>query len=347
MSTAYPQASDEIVHAADSIREWLLGDQVQINHGPFAGGILGWLERDGAKNFAYGEITGYWLSWISKVNADPERVAIRASAAVAFLMHSFSTVPKTRYYYTGVHPTDWRNRAIFSFDLVMMLRGLFDVSRLIGIDVCADAIRRIVFWLARFIDPEGGLRAQISSRSRRPLPSRWSTRPGAFQVKTAAVLLRLPSNWIPKAVLDAADYTLGKWSGHAAEHDEIHPRFYGLEGELLATGVVDPALAGTRIPSDGYLGENAGSPNSRVRADVIAQALRLSVLIKEQEQLRSCCSTIALARVLLDHVTSGGQVLFRKGIGPPNVWCAIFAHQALSWLAALESREPISRQDLI
>src|SRR5487761_82549 len=58
-------APDEISAKAKQIEEWLLSPAIQVASGPHAGAIAGWVEADGSPSFAYGEITGYWLTWIS------------------------------------------------------------------------------------------------------------------------------------------------------------------------------------------------------------------------------------------------------------------------------------------
>jgi hypothetical protein len=104
------------------------------------------------------------------------------------------------------------------------------------------------------------------------------------------------------------------------------------------------------VPPDGWLPEHAaqvyGKPNE-VRADVLAQAIRILVLAEGDDALDPRGPAMALAGALLDHVTEEGAVLFRQAAGPRNVWCALFAAQALAWLVACAEGRAIKRHRLV
>jgi hypothetical protein len=341
-------ASDEISARAKRVEGWLLSPAIQVASGPYAGAIAGWVEADGNPSFAYGEITGYWLTWLSGLDGEREGVATRARAAVEFLAAAWSRTgpPQTRFYLAAAAP-DWRNRAVFSFDMAMILRGLAHAAGLIGEDPCAAAAGRIVPWLARCIGPDGTLLTHRIMDEGGPLPRRWSTEPGPFQAKTAAAILQAPAAWLPAELADAARRTLARWRGRAGEHADMHPRLYTIEGEILAGGAADARLAGTAVPEDGWLPENAASSAAPVRADVLAQAIRVLTVAQGEAVLDPWGPAMALLGALLDHVTSEGAVLFRAQSGPRNVWCALFAAQALAWLAACAAGRAIAPDKLV
>lgn len=340
--------SAEISDAAGRVERWLLDPAIQVDGGPCAGAIAGWLEADGRPGFAYGEITGYWLSWVSGLSGPRDRLAARAAAAVDFLDSAWSRgrPPQTRFYLAAAAP-DWRNRAVFSFDMAMMVRGLAHAAALAGEAPCAAAAERIIAWLAHCVGPDGTLATHLLVDSGGPLPRRWSTEPGPFQAKTAAALLQAPAAWLPAGLAAAARATLARWRGRAGEHSDMHPRLYALEGEALAGGPADARLAGTALPADGWLPEHASQPAAPTRADVLAQAIRLLVLAQGRAALDPWGPAAALAGALIDHVTAEGAVLFRAEAGPRNVWCALFAAQALAWLSAGGEGRAIAGERLV
>jgi hypothetical protein len=367
-------APDEIFAKARLVERWLLNPAIQVASGPYAGGIAGWMEADGSPSFAYGEITGYWLTWISGISGisgERDRVAARVRAAVDFLSAAWSgrTPPQTRFYLAAAAP-DWRNRAAFSFDMAMILRGLAHAAELIGSEPCAAVAERIVPWLSCCIGPDGALATHLIMDSGGPLPRRWSTEAGPFQAKTAAAILQAPAVWLPAELASAARHTLAKWQGRAGEHADMHPRLYALEGEILAGGNADPGLGRPVVAADGWLPENAtfpaapqpratpagppvdslggsrGSPKA-VRADVLAQTIRMLVLAEGSAVFDPWAPAMALLGALLDHVTEEGAVLFREKDGPRNVWCALFAAQALAWLVACAEGRTIEHDRLV
>ena len=327
-----PSSIDEARAALHRIEGWLSGGAVQVPAGPAAGGIAGWLDGRGDPVFAYGEITGYWLSWAAGLRGNRGAIAERIAAAVAFLDREWRRErPQNRRMLRA--GSDWRNRALFSFDMAMMLRGLACAAEIVDSRACAAAAEQVLPWLLCCIRPDGTLATHILFDGEDPLPDRWSTRPGPFQTKTAAGLLGLPGAWLPAELARAAERTLAKWRGRAAEHLDLHPRLYALEGEILRGARVGPSLAGTALPSDGRLAANAAVAGGPVRSDVLAQAARLLIAAAGGDPGDRDSRIMALVGALLDHVTPEGAVLFELPAGPRNVWCAIFAAQALSWLA--------------
>jgi hypothetical protein len=281
------------------------------------GGIAGCLVGS-IPAYIYGEITGYWLAW-SSLHA-PERN--RMSAAVDFIASQWSgrQPAPTRL---GA-PSDWRNRAVFSFDLAIMVRGLAAAAPIVGTDRCGDAADRLGRWLDRMVDADGSLRSHVRVADGE-LPDRWSTRPGAYQAKAAAALLRAPDGWLSRPLLAAAERALAIDGRQAAAHRELHPRFYALEGLLLAGRTIEPATvsaaAGHEATFPGELGGRS------FRSDVVGQALRLLCALPDSDHRQIG----AVVDALLRHVRDDGSLAFRQGEPDANVWCALFAHQALDW----------------
>jgi hypothetical protein len=175
---------------------------------------------------------------------------------------------------------------------------------------------------------------------RSELPDRWSTRPGPFQLKTAAVLLSFrdcPALW----------KTFDQWSGRVlawSEEAELHPAFYALEG-LVQFGVSGKPEALREAAGCFEVLLSRGTP---ARSDVVAQALRLGCVLTSLGFLRQNRHKERLAEWSLQletFITESGAVSFRQpGDGPVhwNAWAAIFACQYFG-MSAVPSRYDGSR----
>jgi hypothetical protein len=312
-------AAHAIVEGRDAVAAWLKTAQIQQVDGPGRGGIAGTLDASGRAAFLYGEITGYWLRWASIYAPDPQSM----SSAVEFLQVQWSG-PDPALTRLGAG-ADWRNSAVFSFDLAMILRGLADAAPIAGHDRCAQTATRIVPWLARMIDAQGILQSHLALNGAE-LPARWSTRPGPFLAKTSAAILRA-GDWLEPALERAARKTLARWRDRAMEHEDLHPRFYAMEGRAANGDAIDAALVLATRHAEGWFPECAGIPGGRARGDIQAQALRLLCLTDATDTMRD-----AVAGALLRHVQADGSVRCYLDEPDANVWCALFAHQALDWL---------------
>ncbi|SEH50274.1 hypothetical protein SAMN04489835_0620 [Mycolicibacterium rutilum] len=361
MSTGYPDLGvllEEQHLAADRIEHWLLHSDIQLTDGPDAGAIAGWLDHEGRAEFVYPEIAGYYLTtlaWLLSGGASSVRHATlargradRAAAWIAELMAN-STAPPTRRYLCDA-PPDWRNDAVFSFDLAMAARGLSDVSR---ISAWADTrtIDRLTGWLNR-ISTGAAIMASHYSVDETVLPQRWSTQAGPHHLKAAAAVLRLDD--APPSLTAIAHRTMVHWATVMITGDwpcrELHALCYGIEGLLIAdsgTGDrIDQAayiftgLMELQAP-DGTLTETIDG--GRVRSDVLAQALRISLLLRGRGHLtgrRWADRLDGLAHALTDFVRPDGGVLFADDQDIANTWCAMFALQALRLHERSESADP-------
>ena len=318
-SSAQTAASYTARSIRDAIGNWLRNAPIQARAGEGSGGIAGVLHRDGNAPYVYGEITGYWLRWASLYAPDPARMR----DAVDFLRRQWSrTQPgATR---VGV-PDDWRNRAIFTFDLGMAVRGLADAVPVVGEAACAEAAAGIMAWIERMIGPDGRVEPVLPLATD-PLPDTWSTRPGPFQAKPAAAILQTPEGWLSRGLREAANATLAYWNGLAFQHAHVHPRMYTLEGMYAAGRLAEPETVLATVPEDGIIPEKVGRGDLR-RSDAQAQVLRLLCLDPHAPaQVRD-----RVGEILCGMIHEDGRVPFRPGETGANVWCAMFVHQALDW----------------
>ncbi len=243
--------------------------------------------------FAYPEITGYYLSWLASLaRLQPEIDTHPAAlAAVEWLqtITSFDHPPATRYYFDD--SDDWRNDATFTFDLAMMCRGLHAVRGMVPERPRKQLLQKL---LRHVLPPGNSLPVFINARGE--LPDRWSTRPGPFQLKTAAALLpfeRHPAIWS----------TFYRWRGRILEEvdsGELHAAFYALEG-LMQFAI-------------------SGKPEAIHEVANCFEAL----LSNRLEELRFRLETF---------VSESGAISFRSGGYRPthfNTWATIFAYQCFN-----------------
>jgi hypothetical protein len=88
--------------------------------------------------------------------------------------------------------------------------------------------------------------------------------------------------------------------------------------------------------ADGSLPESESGSKLK-RSDIIAQALRVGLLLRQRGIVNSPSdhSLDLLADALLGRVADDGSIVFDPAAPTrePNVWCAMFAEQALRWYA--------------
>ena len=334
--------------AAASLRSWLLEGPAQLRDGEQTGGVAGTIDTAGKPLYVYAEITGYYLSWLADVAEGPEDAAVRdrARSALDWAARSFSahgSAPQTRIHLEAAEP-DWRNDAVFFFDFAMLLRGVDAVTEA-RIAQPATALRSALHdQLLQFADPDG-LRPAVQIRGTQGLPPRWSTLGGPFLVKASARVAHGARHAaLPAALARACANESERWAAQAADIDlgMLHPTLYFAEGLLLSrpdradaiAKLLQRCIALTR--ADGSLPETAAEANGKVRYDILAQALRVGLLLRalgaaqapEQTELDRLAST------LIRHIDARGFLPFNADSPQQaNVWGTMFAEQALRWYA--------------
>jgi hypothetical protein len=308
--------------AAGRIESWLLGSPAQLPDG----GVAGRVDDAGRPEYVYLEITGYYGTAAAWLGAR-ERAA--AAAAWTRTATAGGALPTTRIHLTGAED-DWRNEAVFTFDLAMAARGAAhggasDVARVLAERVAAVSGEAVP--LASH---------SLVAASAADLEARWSTRPGPHHLKAAAALLTLPKGALPDPLAAACRATVDHWGPRLREPwpvRELHPLLYGVEG-LLILGMdeaAEPALARLLAlqEADGSL-PAAADGSGGVRADVLAQALRAGAILDARGRPSAAGRLDALADALLRHVRADGGVRFSLDQPAANTWCAMFAQQALA-----------------
>jgi hypothetical protein len=356
----------EAARAARAIEGWLLDSGVQLADGPERGGVAGWLDRDRQPEFVYAEITGYYLvfaAWLAAGGAGSRQRATdglrRGRDAAAWLHRAMQRGPLPTRLYLDRRGRDWRNAATFSFDLAMAARGAGCFAVTAGDDGAAVVARDLADRLRELAGDVAPLRSHVvlEARGHAELPRRWSTLPGPHHVKAAAAVLRLPPGTVDSTLCDVAARTVAHWSAAVRSSwrwADLHPLLYCLEGELLLgayeaagpraelAGAYKRLMAHQRV--DGSLPGSLEADERAVRADVVAQALRIGALLRAHGALEDegwPQRLEGLAATLLTHVGRDGSVAFHRGDARGNAWAAMFAHQALlDYAADADGRAP-------
>jgi len=349
--------TDQAAMAAARLRTWLLSEQVQQREGAHAGGVAGALDPDGRARYVYPEITGYYLHWLAEardaLGLDAARVAAARATDWARRQFDGNRVPSTRAYLIDAAP-DWRNDASFFFDLAMLLRGLCAASEARLIAPPLATLQRIVAELEHFVSPDGEIHAARTMRANAELPSRWSTLGGAFEVKASSrVVLAAQFVALPERLRAACERLADRYLDSPAKIalDMLHPTLYFAEGLLLARPQAAPQIA-TLLQrcldlqnDDGSLPE-ADRASALPRSDIIAQALRISLLLRAADvpDAPRDDALHRLAAALVARVDASGRIAFvpaAHGTAQPNVWCGMFAEQALRWHARWADGKPL------
>jgi len=334
--------------AATHISAWLLSPQVQLREGVHAGAIAGAMDGAGLARYVYPEITGYYLHWLAEAHTDRARetLATAASNASDWTARQFEggALAKTRAYLDG-HTTDWRNDAVFFFDFAMLLRGLCAAAEADLIALPRDLLVRLMEELDKFAGANGEIRAARVLRGGAALPARWSTIGGPFEAKACSrVLLAARHVELPAKLSRACERLIDRYAAETATLalEMLHPTLYFAEGMLLArpdhAGQVADLLARLlRLQRDDGSLPEAEQGSELPRSDIIAQALRVGLLLRDLsiEHAPDDRALDLLADALLSRVGADGSVSFRNDVAArePNVWCSMFAEQALRWYA--------------
>jgi hypothetical protein len=348
--TCAPSVAPE---AVVRIEGWLLHSDVQLADGAHRGAVAGWLNAEGEPDFVYLEIAGYYLTamaWLasgaacSPHNAETARIQAQLAADWIVELLARNPVPPTRLYLSGA-PADWRNDAVFTFDLAMAARGLSCARGLPGRRSRRRTVTRLCAQLERISSGANVMRSHETASESGVLPARWSTRPGPHHLKAAAAVLRVPESASGRGLTAVAQRTSRHWAAVLRTDgwpcQELHALLYAVEGMLVLAGrdrwsvLLDDAEAFyTRLMSlqdtDGTLPEAIGG--GIVRSDVLAQALRAGMLLRGRGRLVGDEWTHrldGLADALIGLVRPDGGVRFARDQDISNTWCAMFAHQAL------------------
>ena len=311
--------------------------------------MAGTIAADGKPLYVYAEITGYYLSWLADLAGTESATSAAESAAhaVAWAARAFAQtgeLPPTRIYLDAAQAEpDWRNGAVFFFDLAMLLRGLDAASEAGIAHLPAELRSRLRAELLHFVENDT-LRCALPLHADATLPQRWSTCGGPFLVKASSrVAYSARHAPLPVALARACVHEDERGAARAGDVEigMLHPTLYFAEGLLLSRPDCAPAIAHllrrclNLAQPDGTLPETANG-SKRLRNDIIAQALRVGLLLREAgtAQAPDTSELDRLAQALIARVDAAGFLPFDTATAAQgNVWCSMFAEQALRWYA--------------
>ena len=334
------------------LEDWLFS-AVQLERGPDCGGVMGSISSVRGPEYLYPEATGYFLTWLaflaSMRGVTPD-LSTRALHAATWLSCQAGDGMTTRHYLNG-EAQDWRNRGLFSFDLAMASRGVAAVRNWIPQALADECLERLLRLYSLLCPGDGSLMPVLpcSNAKTRDLPSRWSTRPGPYQLKSAAAILGIPREIAGARLHEEMGRVYFRWRDHYREHpadDELHPLLYHIEGLVLgfACGIDHGGLTVAAALYPAILRR----VRSCVRSDVLAQTLRAGCLLP-----LPACGQGAMTRsreALLGLLDENGAPVFRRvpygGARHWNTWSAIFSHQALTLLDRVECGEIPGRAEM-
>ncbi|HEX2909173.1 MAG TPA: hypothetical protein VH186_00090 [Chloroflexia bacterium] len=357
------------------MNEWLLKSEIQLSHGPEAGGIAGWLTEQDLPEYVYMEITGYYLSSMAFIADKTESSTTRdlaldrANRALDWLYSYVSRqeLPPTRKYIAEPGGGDWRNTALFAFDIGMVVRGLCDIRPYLSGPKHYKIMQYLLTRLSDYITQDYSLRPLILSDPNHILPVKWSTTHGPYHLKVVSAVFSLPPELVTANLRKLAHNVYSTWSEYCDEveiTEDLHPTLYYLEGMVQFAlnnyeynSLDKIAKLFTKILSyqmmDGSLPYNPVSAQSVLRADVQFQALRMGAILLNfgyfhepewSDKLNRLC--LAAMRFVGD----SGAVSFHP-IDPAhpqhwNAWCTMFAQQALSYYNDVVNGKSLTEQEL-
>lgn len=347
-----------------AIAPWLLDGPAQLRGGAHAGAVAGTVAESGAPAYVYPEIAGYylqWLAWRARTSGGAPALAARAAAVQQWLVAWVARAgpPPTRVHLSGP-VDDWRNGAVFCFDVAMVARGLASAAGAGLVVPDPGLVTGLSRILASLVDADGLFAACRAHAARTALPDRWSTRRGPFLAKAAAGVITaaraLPGIAAPVTAAAQATFAASIDWTLAGPHPEVHPRLYAIEGLLAlpddprvraalpAVGAQFAALLAQAGP-DGCLPESLdarGADRGPARVDVIAQALRAGTLlgVHGRAHAQDAAALGRLRALLVRQVRPSGALAFAVDAAPTaacNVWAAMFADQALALAARADA----------
>lgn len=362
-----PASYIAIRDASRRLRDWLIEGPAQLRDGAQAGAIAGSLDASGRAKYAYAEITGYYLHWLSEL-AD-ENIDSRAPAAAQAALDWFcracgaDRLPATRIAQFDDQP-DWRNDAQFCFDFGMLINGVVSaVQQGLARDVAQhdavlDSLDYVIAGLHKHARSDGLLAALALTDH--ALPERWSTRGGAFLAKPAVRILHSARlRPLPDELEHACQRAIERCTADAALAERpslLHPLLYAAEGLAWAAPERAADVAAMLnhgldlADADGRLPEDAEG-DTGPRNDVAAQALRLGVWLRVHapEHAPDPLLLDRLAALVANEIRADGSIPFRPhgGAGDTNIWCALFAEQALRWWLDLHDGKATARAEYL
>ena len=368
-------AKSKISHPAEAAFRWLVNSGIQISHEDRAmdGGVAAWFDLTRqAYPFIYAEITGYavcaYLFHHAETGDDRSlRAACRAADWLSHNRYEDNGLVRTRYNLSS-DQKPYFDEWVFTFDQWVMVYGLANLYSVGRSKVyLTQAVDMADFLLKRTVREDGLFYPLYDVIRKMPhaTDDKWSRQSGSFHAKALMALAKLheltgESRYRSAAdrlaqktlLLQQADGRFITQSNTGTTH--AHPHIYTLEG-LLSYGLSENRKDLVLAAEKGirwllkFQKEDGAIPcfyqtdgcQPYVRADVMAQALRLSALLAARGYLKEFAEPLKRLRARLlsyqipDGPQGGGFRYGQEETGQEhehvNAWVTMFAGQAL-WL---------------
>lgn len=354
---------------------WLLESGIQDpgETGLHKGGVNAWFDlRTQSYQFFYSEITGYavnaFLFWY-EVSGDTSYLDA-ARDAVDWLLNAQypeSGLIKTRVNHEVYHRS-YFDSWIFTFDQWMVIYGLANLSEVMDSSPYLEHAEKMARFLIRHtVRRDGFFYPLYDVEHKQPVNPRdkWSRQSGSFHAKALLALSKLhqltKKEEYQSCAVRLAEKTLSvqKRDGRFVTQNRdgsthLHPHLYTLEG-LLALGFIEKKDALVRAAEKGlkwvfdhqatdgsiYSFTRRGRFVPYVRADILAQTLRLGAVLVERGFLSGYRRRLSdvreklLTYQILEGSQKGGFLYGQEQDGTVhyhvNAWVTMFASQAL-WI---------------
>lgn len=354
---------------------WLLDSGIQetADHPDTKGGVNAWFDlRTQSYPFVYSEITGYAVNaFLFYYSMTKEASCLDAACSAADWLlgaqYPENGLIRTRFNHRSFDET-YFGSWVFTFDQWIIIYSLANLSEVTGRPLYLRKAESIAQFLMKHTTREDGLFYPIFDVQRKgPLSTedKWSRQPGSFHAKALMALDKLyeltKNGDYLACALRLAEKTLsiqesdGRFVTQSNEGStHLHPHLYSLEG-LLSFGLARKNEEFIKAAERGfywmmgYQREDGtiysffrqGTFLPYVRADILAQALRLGAILFEQGFFKGDKTALErLRKKLLQYQITqgpqkGGFLYGQEENGAVhehvNAWVTMFAGQAL-WL---------------
>lgn len=309
-------------------------------------GMIGWLKKEDCEGeYIYGEITGYFLSFCSYIykstqnSVEKKKIINIINNNVAWLDKIIENGLQTRYMFGG--KKDWRNNALFAFDVAMIIRGLNDVSKFTNSKI---TLEKYLKEFKVFLSKDKLIYAVISNSSQ-VLPDKWSTNFDLHLMKVAANLYGV-KGWDNTISINIYKKLWDIQSKEFLEKD-CHPIMYFFEGALLLLkkqniliknqeDINDLVSKFKCLIKENMVLYNNPTQKEYIRSDVLAQVVRIGSLLYMYNQIPQEFFEIIKINLqfLLEHFYENGFICFydkKVERNFYNTWCGMFTAQAIDF----------------
>ena len=371
--TSSAEKNNEVVNKSLMAFQWLRDSGIQIRSKNPAtdGGVCSWfdLERE-SYPFIYAEITGYAVNaflFQHRVTGDPLYLASAVRAGDWLLKNRCAKtgLVLTRYWLDETK-APYYDQCFFTFDQWVIVYGLACLADISGERKFRDGAVAIAnFLLSRTVKNDGIFYPLFDSAQKKSVEfgDKWSRQPGSFHAKALMALAKLAAMTGESVYRDSADQLLRKTlsvqsaDGRFVTQDNegsthLHPFLYTLEGlasyalskgqnELLLPVELGARWILDRQNQDGsvYCFFNGQNFKPFVRADILAQTLRISSILMQRGFLAGYSDALDKLRTklesfqVIDGPQTGGFMYGQEENGSVhkhvNAWVTMFASQAM------------------